>query len=170
MFFFVPCSLKMPLYFWMCVIKKKNLWEQFVQKLTTVCVCVSLSVQTAACRSQVGQLGRCSSRWRENSHTSESGSEGWLPQGSLLNPGEPTASHVQTAEGWLMAKWPSRWTSTAPTPHRPSHTTTSTRAASNLHTCTCKSDTCGQTSRYNVNILFKAGFISRLSHSFVSFN
>lgn len=41
-------------------------------------------------------------------------------------------------KGWLMAKWPSRWTSTAPTPRRPSRTTTSTRAASNLHTSTCK--------------------------------
>lgn len=68
-----------------------------------------------------------------------SGSEGWPPHGSLLNPGERTASHVRTAEGWLMAKWPSRWTSTAPTPRRPSRITTSTRAASNLHTSTCKS-------------------------------
>lgn len=68
-----------------------------------------------------------------------SGSEGWLLYGSLLNPGERTASHVQTVEGWLMAKWPSRWTSTAPTLHRPSHTTTSTRAASNLRMSTCKS-------------------------------
>lgn len=41
-------------------------------------------------------------------------------------------------KGWLMAKWPSRWTNTAPTPRRPSHTTTSTRAASNLLTSTCK--------------------------------
>lgn len=69
------------------------------------------------------------------------GSEGWLLHGSLLISGERTASHVQKAEGWLMAKWPSRWTSTAPTPHRPSHTTTSTRAASNLHTSTCKCQT-----------------------------
>lgn len=119
-----------------------------------VCVCVSLSLQTAVCRTQVGQLGGFGCR--ANSHTSESGSEGWPPQGSLLNPGEPTA------EGWLMAKWPSRWTSTAPTPRRPSHTTTSTRAASNLHTCTCKSVTCHQranspraTSQSRRNIYFE---------------
>lgn len=68
----------------------------------------------------------------------ESSSEGWPPHGSLLNLGERTASHVQTVEGWLMAKWPSLWTSTAPTPHRPSRTTTSTRAASSPHTSTCK--------------------------------
>lgn len=74
----------------------------------------------------------------ETSWASWSSSEGWPLHGSLLNPGERTASHVQTAEGWLMAKWPSRWTSTAPTPRRPSHTTTSTRAASNLHMSTCK--------------------------------
>lgn len=36
------------------------------------------------------------------------------------------------------AKWPSRWTSTAPTPRRPSPTTTLTRAAFNRHTCICE--------------------------------
>lgn len=54
-----------------------------------------------------------------------------------------TVSDVRTAEAWLMesplrAKWPSQWTSTAPTPHRPSPTTTLTRAASNLHMSTCE--------------------------------
>lgn len=57
-----------------------------------------------------------------------------------------TVSDVRTAEAWLMesplrAKWPSQWTSTAPTPHRPLPTTTSTRAASNhpMSTCECLS-------------------------------
>lgn len=118
----------------------------FVLKAADVCVCVCV-LQTAVCRrSWVDQPGLCCCCccclcccccW-ETSWCFLSGSEGWPPHGSLLNPGERTASHVQTAEGWLMAKWPSRWTSTAPTPHRPSHTTTSTRAASNLHTSTCK--------------------------------
>lgn len=54
-----------------------------------------------------------------------------------------TVSDVRTAEAWLMesplrAKWPSQWTSTAPTPHRPLPTTTSTRAASNHPMSTCE--------------------------------
>jgi len=122
----------------------ERLFYQCIQK----CVCVrafwSRLKQLCVCVSPVG--ADCSASWSSRSSESPlgdflgflSGSEGWPPHGSLLNPGERTASHVHTAEGWLMAKWPSRWTSTAPTPRRPSHTTTSTRAASNLHMSTCK--------------------------------
>lgn len=125
----------------------KNPLEQFVEKpvfalLTALCVCVLVVADCSVSYSSgsAGWFGLSG----EFPHFWERLSEGWAPPGWLLNPGEATAAHVQTAEGWLMAKWPSRWTSTAPTPRRPSRTTTSTRAASNLHTCTCKSPTCCQ--------------------------
>lgn len=60
-----------------------------------------------------------------------------------LGPGSLWAAHVQKVEEWLMespprAKWPSRLTSTVLIPHKPSRTTTSTRAASSPLTCTCE--------------------------------